>query len=614
VTLKSFFSEFKIPLLSLALILVSLSFSLSLVRQNASLENKAAGTSSFTCQTWSGGQYSVINSSFNTRWFDPRDLSSDSMKKIVYKGQVDLGHISVFRCDYQKLMEKKGSVRECTTEDDNTWIGETTKPHHETSAIHSTSQNKYTQGLVKTDGSLNDNLIDMGHYDGQCQVIQVDVSPCSGGTKFVVYANDVCPSVTLTPTPSPAPVPAVPSCSNFSIGGLGPDTNDNGILELQQGLNYNVRFTTANTGLRDYRLRERGTGSVWGNWERVSGGLTLNDGWNFFPFASLKPGVYQVGVNVFNADCFGSPCQNCNLVCATDSKLYSVSGCEYSGLAQTSVCTNKCSQVFEIIASPKVTPVPLSIQGRIYEDKDKNVSSVGRGGFTAGIPPKDSLWTGEKGNPGYSIPLRIDLATNLDGRVFTTDVADFPNMTDVCSDSSKQEKQFCGRLDNPGDTHCSKYGGFALVIPVETTTSQINGELYYVLRLRLGDDAFRNGWRVSEAYWMTTATTVEANFSSYPHYDFDKGVKCDYPTQQSKEAQCNQCTTKDVEVIPACLANSGGKNCSLSSFNREVQEAYIYIPVNGVGENNLWIGVYKASGVKPEPTSWWQRWLKYLGL
>ena len=159
------------------------------------------------CKLWSGGNYSELNASSasypnGTHWFDAHN-STDIIKKIHYKGTVSLRWQSVFRCDYQKLMEKDGNARECTTGDEDTWSGSNSKPHHSAKEIYTTG---YSPNLGE--------LIDWSHDDGQCQVIQVDVGGCPGGTRFVVYVNDVCPTPTSTPTSTPTPPPSIKQCDD----------------------------------------------------------------------------------------------------------------------------------------------------------------------------------------------------------------------------------------------------------------------------------------------------------------------------------------------------------------------------------------------------------------
>ena len=206
------FARNKYAIFTVILLTMSLFGGIYLVNQRHDLRQLATDDSGSgqwdECKLWSGGNYSELNnpsSSYpdGTNWFDAHN-STDIIKKIHYTGTVSLRWQSVFRCDYQKLMEKDGNVNECTTGDEDTWPSSNSKPHHSAAAIYTTG---YSPNLGE--------LIDWSHDNGQCQVIQVDVGGCPGGdinARYVVYVNDVCP--TLTPTPTPTPSPPIKQCND----------------------------------------------------------------------------------------------------------------------------------------------------------------------------------------------------------------------------------------------------------------------------------------------------------------------------------------------------------------------------------------------------------------
>ncbi len=202
-----FVKKYLYSILTILFFSLSLVGTLYLVQRNQDIRDRAASDTWNECRLWSGGSYSTdINSPREgwpngTHWFDVHNPGTDTINKVAYKGTVNLRWRSIFRCDYQKLMAKKGNVNECTSGDEDTWVENTSKPHHETMDLYQSGNSgndfSYTPALWE--------LYDGAHYNGQCQVIQVDVDGCPGGVKFVVYANDVCPALTPTPTSPPPP-------------------------------------------------------------------------------------------------------------------------------------------------------------------------------------------------------------------------------------------------------------------------------------------------------------------------------------------------------------------------------------------------------------------------
>lgn len=174
-----------IIILSILTILASIPVAIYLVRQRQEIRKRAAGE--FYCQRWSGGNY---DKDLPLGWFNPENPGNRTIHKIFYKGEVGLGWRTIFWCDYSK-MEAKGRIK-CETQDTDAYIKE--------------PKNKalYTTG---PDGGYTPapwELIVHGHHQGQCQIIQVDVSPCKDwGTAYVIYANDICLSPTPTPTATP---------------------------------------------------------------------------------------------------------------------------------------------------------------------------------------------------------------------------------------------------------------------------------------------------------------------------------------------------------------------------------------------------------------------------
>lgn len=150
-------------------------------KSNSRIEIQAKPGGVYSCKRWSGGNFDKDAPG----WFNPEDPSDRTIKKIHYKGEVDLGWQTIFWCDYSK-MEAKGRLK-CEEQDEDAFIR---PPDH--------------KAIYTTDGSYTPNLwelIEPSHYQGKCQIIQVDINPCDpnegwhGGTAYVVYANAECPTL-----------------------------------------------------------------------------------------------------------------------------------------------------------------------------------------------------------------------------------------------------------------------------------------------------------------------------------------------------------------------------------------------------------------------------------
>jgi len=185
-------------ILSFFLLTLSLVGGVVLVKQTQDMRDKAA--ESDNCKLWSAQPYPA-------GWKEIRNFTLNSPegspKKIAYKYIAPDNWQIVYRCDYQKLMEKKGNVNECLDSDaEDTWNNTPHTLEQKTSkSIRADADYGYTPDLYE--------MIDTGHYGGKCQVIQVDVTGCPGGVAYIVYANDECPTEP-TPTPTHTPVPTVP--------------------------------------------------------------------------------------------------------------------------------------------------------------------------------------------------------------------------------------------------------------------------------------------------------------------------------------------------------------------------------------------------------------------
>lgn len=175
-------SNKKVIVASLALILVvaSTAAAVYLAGQRQEVRKEAAGQ--LTCRKWSGGEYSQFPG-----WYDAEDRSNPTINKINYSGDVsqNIGWKHVYWCDYQKASNKAA----CRDSDSATFI----KPKS-SEAIYDASAGGFTPNLSE--------LIVQDHSGGKCQIIQVDVTPCSANEPFyVIYANSECPETAPTPTP-----------------------------------------------------------------------------------------------------------------------------------------------------------------------------------------------------------------------------------------------------------------------------------------------------------------------------------------------------------------------------------------------------------------------------
>ena len=614
--IKDFWEIYKVAILSLILIIFSASVSFSSQRKD--LRPKASGQSTYVCAKWAGAVYESYPG-----WMDGETRNSQgNTKKIAYTGSAQ-GWVVIYWCDYSKMRDNGGPLY-CRDSNPDKDPSKPSLMRKSAIPIYSTSVVNYTKELSE--------LIDYNHYGGTCQVIQVDVTPCcsarieggnlvkedpncGGGTSYVVYANTNCPTATPISTPTPTPTPTVvpPSCSNLLLNGQNTDIN------VTLNTPVSIKALVSNFGVVGI-----GRVSAIGKKLVEATDITRIAGRNSTgvvegSFIPTKPGYYVVETNAFNDT-------SCQYLCASSSVLYKdkqqlgESGCNTAGHweAVGSCVSNGCIHWITVRGIPTLTPTltptvtptfmptptptpgGVSIQGRIYEDEDTRIGSIGRGGFSAFLPPSGN-WNKPESLGGYRSPLSIDLLTRINPPKdwdFSFDVANRPNTIDSCSSLSKQEKAYCPA------SHCSKYGGFSLFIPSSSPKISLGGKLYYLLKLNLERRAFDEGWRITEAYWAETATTGSCATSSLglPCQDSSKGVRCDYTTFEAQAkgdlslVQCNKCI-QNIKVVEgrnyACLANVNSNTCSIYSFNRNVYEAYLMVPVQGENNRNLWIGVAK---------------------
>lgn len=183
----------KIALIALSLffILATLPAAILLTKQRQDVRKQAATDTTLTCRTWSGGNYSTY-----PNWFDALNRANAVIYKIHYEGDVTeiIGWKHVYKCDYSKVVQKYGPDNlACRDEDADAYIAP-----KQSEAIYNATGGNYTPELSE--------MIVSSHYDGQCQVIQVDVTPCGDGQPFYqIYANDQCPATTPTPNATVTP-------------------------------------------------------------------------------------------------------------------------------------------------------------------------------------------------------------------------------------------------------------------------------------------------------------------------------------------------------------------------------------------------------------------------
>lgn len=285
-----------------------------------------------------------------------------------------------------------------------------------------------------------------------------------------------------------------------------------------------------------------------------------------------------------------------------------------------SIPQDVCLISFQTRSIPSVTPtsIPrkeLIIQGRFYWDKDTQRMSIGRGGISASIPicyrPELTNCRDEAGE--YKLPFRVDLMTNGEN-TYLRDIGNHPNMGDVCSETQKQERSFCGT--NSTSTHCSKDGGFSFVVdPAEAKIFRLDTnrdgrtEDYYFIRV-IANSGYRQDnrlWQITESYWMDTRTDFELPVPAptLPYYEQineSETVRCDKtcPTSGCRthdQTQCNTCTGGAIEPntwARVCNLNavgnlSAGADCIMYNYKFD-NWAGILIPVEGPTVRNLWIG------------------------
>lgn len=275
------------------------------------------------------------------------------------------------------------------------------------------------------------------------------------------------------------------------------------------------------------------------------------------------------------------------------------------------------------------TPAAVVIQGRYFQDKD--IAYNGRGGFEAPVPVcfRDDLvkkGCAEKDANGvrllYTLPFRMDVqmtgGTNYP--IQSRDLGNNPNEVDVCSTLSYEEKapKYCGVKGGTrsGDrvypnTHCSKFGGFSLTIPAGAFVQNVEGKLYYRVRIEANP---RSGlpvanpfdtkeWVISEAYWMNPAVLNPPPSPSPGYQNTSTGVRCD--RNLSGGTQCNVCLANRQPVTPARVCNLDGSGYVRDEYCEPINSAQsggdrgyrfdkwlvVLVPVDGSMNNQtLWIG------------------------
>jgi len=160
---------------------------------------KEAANANFNyCKGWNGGP---VPSEHWSHIYQGTTHEGGTYRKIYHDGNVNLQWRNVYWCDYEQMVAK-GKTNACEESDSGEWLKNPQKD-----AVYNTG---YTQTMEE--------LIEQSHYEGNCQIIQVDVTGCPNDSKgnnwdgqvaFVVYVNDYCPEPTPTPT-TPVPTPTVP--------------------------------------------------------------------------------------------------------------------------------------------------------------------------------------------------------------------------------------------------------------------------------------------------------------------------------------------------------------------------------------------------------------------
>jgi len=243
-----------------------------------SQETKTSASGWGECKRWSGG-------TFPQHWFNPQNRQDPVAYKIHYRGTVDLQWRNIYWCDYQKL-KAKGKFT-CEEEDKDAWLKEPQKE-----AIYTEG---YTPGLEE--------LIEQSHYQGNCQVIQVDVTGCpgwDGGVAFVVYANDYCPAPTPSPSVSPTPTSSL-SCSRVVVYDQSwQRISDLDSLKVGDQIYLAVSGETDHpAGVTKARLRLIINGQT-GEWQETQ---EKNQQGEFYrSFTITEAGDYEVEGMVFNPD------------------------------------------------------------------------------------------------------------------------------------------------------------------------------------------------------------------------------------------------------------------------------------------------------------------------
>ena len=179
-----------------------------LVKKRQDIGGEAAIEQRLTCKGWSGGNYSDYgkDAQGNNNWFNGLEPTENGIKKIQFYGNVSdrIGWEQYKYCDYLEYVKNRNNIDHYYCRD-----GDPGYYNTRSYSIHNVSEDdpQYTKELGE--------IIDQSHYGGTCQIIQVDVSPCEGGTAHVIHVNPNCPTPTPTPTPAltstPTPTPALTS-------------------------------------------------------------------------------------------------------------------------------------------------------------------------------------------------------------------------------------------------------------------------------------------------------------------------------------------------------------------------------------------------------------------
>lgn len=348
----------------------------------------------------------------------------------------------------------------------------------------------------------------------------------------------------------------------------------------------------------------------------------------FLIFQTTKERVNLQNKAVDRTDTFSPPPR----VCYLQGKVPTLTPTPTSTSTPTPTGTPTPTPTSTLTPTPTRPSTMIVIQGRVYEDLldmspyRPGTGSIGRAGFQAEIPicfkhetPAKCVQHCRGGNDwpcwlSYTFDLMVGFSSSRSPMTYIQDVANKPNLLDVCSDNHKQEKQFC-----PGKS-CSVLGGFSLTIDSTTPKYVAEGKEYYVVRFNANKtnrgDAIdnQNTWLVTEAYWMDTSSGVQVppKPTALPYFLYDgSGTRCDYTSELNKrfdrraegQAQCNTCTGRASESeignwALVCKTDSrsnwNARYCNLLSYRSDLKSSVIIlVPVDDPRGNSrsLWIGV-----------------------